>query len=346
MPTLLRKLMSSLFAVLLLAHFAAGQIPQSYFGLTVNHAVTTNWPTVDFGTLRIYDNGASWSTLNPAPGTYDWGPLDQWLNLASAHGVDVLYTFGRTPKWAISGTCTGGYAPYGCAQPPASLRYWEDFVSALATHAAGRIKYWEMWNEPNETAVSWAGGIPTLVTMTQHAHSIIKSIDHNAIIVSPGTDKNSATVTYCNQVLGLSCGSNWMAAYLAAGAKGYVDVIAFHGYLGPIPENIIGAIQLHKAVMAAEGVGTLPLWDTETSWEQNTQVTGTSERVAFLARKFLLERSFGISRLYWNAWDSTTMGTLWASTTGVQPAGIAYGQVSKWLPGATLSSPGAMRAAS
>jgi polysaccharide biosynthesis protein PslG len=332
-----RILIFSILAVLLLANFAAGQVPQNYFGMMPHHPSTTNWPSVKFSTIRVYDNGAAWSTLNPAPGTYNWGPLDSWLNLAGAHGVDVLYTFGRTPKWAISGTCSGGYAPYGCAQPPASMTDWDDFVRAIATHAAGRIKYWEMWNEPNETAVSWAGGIPTLVTMTQHARAIIKSIDPNAVIVSPGTDKNTPTASYCNQVLGVNCGSNWTAAYLAAGAKGYVDVIAFHGYTGANPENVIGVIQLQKAAMAASGVASLPLWDTEGSWGMNTQLTSLSQRAAFVARKFLIERSSGISRLYWNSWDSATIGTLWSSTSGIQPAGTAYDQVSKWLTGATFT---------
>jgi polysaccharide biosynthesis protein PslG len=332
-----RILIFSILAVLLLANFAAGQVPQNYFGMMPHHPSTANWPAVKFSTIRIYDNGAAWSSLNPTPGTYNWGPLDSWLNLAGAHGTDVLYTFGRTPKWAISGTCSGGYAPYGCAQPPASMTDWDDFVRAIATHAAGRIKYWEMWNEPNETAVSWAGGIPTLVTMTQHARAIIKSIDPNAVIVSPGTDKNTPTASYCNQVLGVNCGSNWTAAYLAAGAKGYVDVIAFHGYTGANPENVIGVIQLQKAAMAASGVASLPLWDTEGSWGMNTQLTSLSQRAAFVARKFLIERSSGISRLYWNSWDSATIGTLWSSTSGIQPAGTAYDQVSKWLTGATFT---------
>jgi len=341
-PTNARKLILSLCAILLLANFAAGQIPQNYFGMEANHAGTTNWPSVNFSAIRIYDNGAAWSALNPAPGSYNWDPLDSWLNLAGAHDADVLYTFGRTPKWAISGTCTGGYAPYGCAEPPASMTDWDDFVRAIATHAAGRIKYWEMWNEPAETGVSWTGGIPTLVTMTQHANAIIKSIDPSAVIVSPGTDRNTPTASYCNQVLGVSCGSNWTAAYLAAGAKGYVDVIAFHGYVGPVPENVIGAIQLQTAAMAASGVASLPLWDTEDSWGMNTQITSSSQRAAFVARKYLIERSYGVSRLYWNSWDSAALGTLWSSTSGIQPAGTAYGQVSKWLTGATLSSPCAM----
>ena len=56
--------------------------------------------------------------------------------------------------------------------PPSSMSYWDNYVTAIATHAAGRIKYWELWNEPNEA--TYCGDMPTIITMAQHAYQIIK----------------------------------------------------------------------------------------------------------------------------------------------------------------------------
>ena len=64
------------------------------------------------------------------------------------------------------------------------MQDWDNFVRAVATHAVGRIKYWEMWNEANQHGY-WSGSIPALVTMTQHASAIIKSVAPKAMIFTP-----------------------------------------------------------------------------------------------------------------------------------------------------------------
>ena len=101
-----------------------------------------------------------------------------------ALGKDMIYTLGRTPLWASSDPkAPGSYHPGDCA-PPANMSDWDNYLTAIAAHAAGKIKYWEIWNEPNNST-GYCGAIPTLVTMTQHANAIIKAIDPSAIILSP-----------------------------------------------------------------------------------------------------------------------------------------------------------------
>src|SRR5438477_11336109 len=49
--------------------------------------------------------------------------------MAQNHGVDILYTFGRTPTWASSnpnGYCANN--ANGSCYPPSSQQYWKDFV--------------------------------------------------------------------------------------------------------------------------------------------------------------------------------------------------------------------------
>src|SRR2546422_7328899 len=134
--------------------------------------------------IRLWDTFTLWSDLNPSPGVYNWTMLDKWLSLARAHNVDVLYTFGGTPAWASSNPkATCDYNPGAC-YPPSDLQSWDDYVRAIVIHAAGRIKYWELWNEVNQSEY-WSGDFTTLVTMAHHAYRIIKSIDHQAMILTP-----------------------------------------------------------------------------------------------------------------------------------------------------------------
>src|SRR3954454_13309586 len=113
-------------------------IPAAFFGMTFEQ--DANYPSVPFGSTRTWDAwGIAWDALEPSRGTYNWSALDARLAVAQQHGADVLFTFGRTPALAVTRRCPGNYPPNGCAEAPADLQDWDDFVRAIVAHAAGRI---------------------------------------------------------------------------------------------------------------------------------------------------------------------------------------------------------------
>ena len=117
-------------------------------------------------------------------------------------------------------------------------------MRAVVTRYAGRIQAYELWNEPNDTHF-YQGSLATLVTMTQRAHNIIRSIDANATILTP-----SPTYTTTSP-------EQWMDQYLGAGGVGYFDVVAFHGYT-----NVMNRVSGLKTVMTKYAVSGKPIWDT------------------------------------------------------------------------------------
>jgi hypothetical protein len=61
---------------------------------------------------------------------------------------------------------------------------WDQYVTDIVTNAKGPIKYWELWNEPDQ-APSYCGDPSSLVVMAQHVSRIIKQIDPSATVLSP-----------------------------------------------------------------------------------------------------------------------------------------------------------------
>jgi hypothetical protein len=165
--------------------------------------------------------------------------------------------------------------------------------------------------------------------MTQHANKIIKSIEPSAIIISPAPVAEA--------------GATWMKTFLADGGGAYVDVIAFHGYWSSTAEDIIKSVTGFQAAMKAEGASSLPLWDTEASWGASNNapsVPDPNNQASFLAKYFLLQWSEGVSRFVWYGWDAATeWGQLWNSTSGIDPAGVAYQETYNWMVGSTLVKP-------
>ena len=240
----------------------------------------------------------------------------------------------------VSANCSGSYAPGGCAEPPASLAEWDQFVTALINHVGpGAIKYWELWNEPNISSF-WKGNPAMLVSMAQDARRIIKAVDPNAIILSPGITGNYETEVECTGDPSY-CGSAWLSNWFSLGGAATIDGVAFHGYpaIGEAPEQIQGAVDLISSTMSQAGVGSLPIIDAESSWGANTNLPALADQTAWVARHLILEQSMGVQSTYWYAYDATDTGTLWTSSTGLNPTGEAYAQVEKWLTGATLTQP-------
>ncbi len=309
-------------------------IPANYFGLSVLHFSGLK-PNVPYGTTRSWDvsfPGVSWADINPVQGTYNWAGVDGWLAANAGNGVDLIYTLGRTPQWASSNkTAPGTYGPGQCASP-ANIADWDTYVTSIAQHAAGRVKYWELWNEPQDV-MYYCSNVPAMVTMAQHAYKIIKSIDPAAVVLSPAAVSEA--------------GATWLQTYLADGGGAYADVIAFHGYSGATAEAMVKTIAYFKQAMAAGGVSKLPIWDTEASWGDLNGVpaiTNAADQGSFLAKAFLLQWSNGISRFVWYAWDSAQIWGQLSTTAGVNPAGEAYQQVFDWMVGSTMSQPCAMDA--
>ena len=261
---------------------AVPTIPASLFGLTVLNFQALS-PSMPFGTTRSWDSypNLDWSDANPSAGTYNFTYLDSFIAVNQARGADIIYTFGRTPLWASSQPNTPGpYGPGECA-PPTNMSLWDNYVSAIATHAAGKIKYWELWNEPQDPSF-YCGDIPTMVTMAQHASQIIKGIDPTALILSPGVTGGP--------------GPTWLSTFLSDGGAASVDVIGFHGYWSATAEDVASVISSYQSTMAANGVAERPLWDTESSWAGFGNLGHAKLvqwQVGFIAKDYLLHWSEG-----------------------------------------------------
>jgi polysaccharide biosynthesis protein PslG len=296
----------------------------AFFGLTVLDYKNTN-PLLPFGTTRTWDAypALDWAEANPAAGQYNFTPLNSYIATNMSRGREILYTFGRTPRWASTAPdAVGPYGPGQCAPPVISA--WDQYVTAIVTNAAGRIKYWELWNEPDQPS-SYCGDFASMVTMAQHAYRIIKSIDPSAMVLSPSA-------------VG-STGPKWLDSFVKAGGLHTFDIVAFHGYEGAQAERIIAIVDAYRLVMSHHHLSATPLWDTECSWGESN-IGDDTHRAAFLSKYFFLQWSKNVDRVLWYAYDGDRRwGRLIDSANHLLPDGVAYEETYKWIVGATLTQP-------
>lgn len=300
-------------------------VPAEFFGMHLAAQTYDGWPSVNFATQRIWDSwpGVAWSDLNPSQGTYTWANLDALVNDSLSHGVELVYTFGYVPAWASSnpgGSCDGN-SNGGCYAP--NMQAWKDFVTQITTRYKGKIKYWELWNEPNASNF-WKGTPAELVAMAKEAYTIIKN--SGGIVLTPAPQGSGSPA--------------WMDAYLGAGGGAYADIVTFHGYLHDAPEALIPLVDNMRGVQGKYGLSALPLWDTEHSWGDTTWPMGADQdqQSAWLARYLALSYTKEIQRSFWYGWEHFNWGTLYDRTTKqILKPGIAYREVYNWMVGAAFS---------
>lgn len=278
--------------------------------------------------LRFWDTGTTWPDLNPAPGVYNWAPLDKLLQNAKVLGIsDLLMTLSNTPQWASSGPhsdCKQGHNLYGCSPPKdvdTTDANWKAFVAALLAHTGQRIGTFEMWNEPGWVS-HYNGSYAQMVRMVTDAAKII-----HAAGLKVATPPNEAQFAW---------DMRWWNGYAAAGGLAPVDIVAFHGYVNIYPlrcgvSPIVGNVSLHvknlTALMAKYSL-TRPLWDSEGSWgpASRTCFNDKAAQAVWLTKFYALHSSLGVARTYWYAYAGD-WGALVDSQHNLLPSGVAYNQL-------------------
>src|SRR5579863_10195265 len=320
----------------------ARPVPEFFFGMMSE--LPDRWPALPVYSVRLHDTRTGWTDLNPSNGVYNWSVLDRWIAAAEKQNAGpILYTFSQTPQWASSNpndtTCR--YGPGQC-DPPNDLnadgsgsdQHWKDFVTAFATHAAGKIRYWEMWNEPANTFY-WTGTQAQLVRMVKDARTIILGIDPNAKMLTPPNPY--AWRPY----------QKFWKAYADAGGLQYADIIALHGGVGQYPpacgvypksEDFLKMVGDFQLFLKSYGV-TKPVWDTEDNWGRTDKncFTDPDLQSAFLAQVYLFHRSAGLRRFYWYQYYGDFGGLVDSNSSKLLTTGVAYEQIHDWMLGNSLT---------
>ena len=322
--------------------FSSETIPANFFGMILYDQTT--WPSVNFGALGK-GLGTTWPFIEQTQGTYNWTALDEYVQDAVAHQVPgsntpftIYWTNANVPPWAASDptTCSlyAGTNISACTSTVSNYQYLTDFMTALVTRynggpgSPGPIQIYELWNEPNVTNV-YTGSFADLATLTTTAYNAIRANNSSATILSPSPTSAGYLETYLT----------------TPGAPLGVDAIAIHGYPDVSQNDVAEAITGFKSVniklsMIQAGVGTKPIWDTESSWGGPLAIPDPDLRSAFVARTFLLHWSAGIHNMYWYGWDAPDWGTLYyPPPIGATPAATAYNVTFNWMVGASMPAP-------
>jgi len=293
-----------------------------------------------FKWIRLWDTGDVWSRHERGgKGKFEFAVTEAKVNEFRRQGFEVLAVLAYTPAWASRHPEIGYHAGAGAPFPPKNIRDWEDYCREYMTRFRGRIRFFEVWNEPNTgNAVNlksgfFRGTVSDYVDLLRAAHEAARQVGPEIRIVG------------CS---GTGDFLRWTEAVLAAGGGPFMDVLSFHAYTTPrSPEeaNLEGRLeQLHR-IMKKHGVGDLPIWNTETgywldrrrgarpalekdllaeapsglapNWKASWPFRPVTEvdAAAWTVRHYLLNAAHGVRRLFWYSSASSGFPLLCADSS-------------------------------
>lgn len=320
-----------------------------------------------------------WDLIEPRDDQFST-VYDAGLRLAAERGFGIVGMLLTTPAWARDGACAGNF---WC--PPANVAEFAEYAGWMAERYDGdgsadapgspRVAYWQIWNEPNDTAL-WPelpGGPGARKLrygqLLVAAYQAIKAADPTARVLIGGV------YIYDGSCAGGICdGFNFLNAEggvfrQVPAARQAFDIFAIHPYIPTdrpdapgIPRIITveGRVRNTRSWLNDPAIGRpdAPIWVTELGW---CSTGGTcpggvavseAQQANYLVRAMLIAQQSGAQHVSWFQFEDAfnDPGRVWANaaivrqlsggTYPVKPAYTAYATLAAQLTTATPAGTG------
>jgi polysaccharide biosynthesis protein PslG len=220
----------------------------------------------------------SWEEIEPArkgefrdirTGDESWKKFDDIVDLLRRNGMEIIARIDRPPDWSRKDNTLK-------ERPPDNLADYGDFIYEFVSHYRGRVRYIQVWNEPN-IYPEW-GDRPVdpaaYVDMLRIAYLRAKEADPNIVVLSaplaitlgephptPGKWRSMSDLQFLEEVY-------------RAGAKDYFDILSANAFgmdaapeAAPSPTVLnLRRVELQRAIMEKYGDGSKAVWFNEYGW--------------------------------------------------------------------------------
>ena len=200
-----------------------------------------------------------------------WDKYDNIVSLAERYGLKIIARLGAPPAWAHA-----GYADLGEFGPPARFEDFADFAEILAQRYRGRIRHWQIWNEPN-IYPEWGNqrsNPEDYARLLCLAHERLKRVDPDNVVIAAALAPTVAQDGGGHPGGGLD-DLVFLQRMYQAGAGRCFDVAAAQGYglfsgpydrrLNPLQTNVARHV-LMRDIMVRHGDAHKPIWLSEVNW--------------------------------------------------------------------------------
>jgi hypothetical protein len=212
------------------------------------------WEDIELRKGRFWDDRLNKST---------WEKYDRIVEAARKNNLEVIARLDRPPPWARKDNSVA-------EAPPDNFDDYGDFVAAVVERYRGRVRYFQLWNEPN-IHPEW-GSRPidpeAYTRLLKIGYARAKAVDPNVRILSAPLAQTLETgPRNLSELL-------FLERMYQAGARDSFDILFANGYGfdrspddPPDPEVLnFQRVELVRQIMVRHGDGEKPVWFNEVGW--------------------------------------------------------------------------------
>jgi len=194
-----------------------------------------------------------------------WDKYDQIVALAEQYDVQIMARLDNPPAWTHADAAAGSFAP------PDDLQDFVNFAATVATRYRGRVRYFQVWNEPNiypewgEQAVN-----PEAYTeMLCQTYAALKAVDPQIVVITGAlaptlelTGRNLNDLIFLQRMFQAGVGDCFDV--LSAQAYGFFSAATDRRTR---PTTITFSRHRYiRDLMVANGQAHKPIWLSEVAW--------------------------------------------------------------------------------
>lgn len=113
-----------------------------------------------------------------------WEAADTLIDECLAAGIEVDFMMGYTPRWAAPEPARSSRNWVDWYRAVPDFGVWEAFVDAVAKRYHDRVRFFEVWNEPDLDF--FRGSLEEYLRLLRIAHARVKAADPTAFILNGG----------------------------------------------------------------------------------------------------------------------------------------------------------------
>jgi polysaccharide biosynthesis protein PslG len=243
----------------------------AYFGISdpnliiqsakVQAAELAKMRSIGINSIRI---DANWRWVQyGGPQSFDWTMLDRVVRSARNARMSVDLIVEGCPQWAAP----PGRSSDAWPQPASAPRFAVWAADVARRYAPEGVKFFEIWNEPNDTKFWQPSANPAFYTrMLADSYRAIKKVDPSAFVIA-------GDLAPVNSRGGSLRPMTFLRDIYADGAKPYFNAVSIHPYCYPaLPDTyepwsawsqMSQTSPSLRSVMRRYGDARKPLWLTE-----------------------------------------------------------------------------------
>lgn len=218
---------------------------------------------------------------------WNWERMDRSIALARKYGMETVSIIDYCPAWlAYNGDIHS---------PPRDWEVWENLVIQIVRRYAGKIDFWEIWNEPNGSEYLKVDGTPYPPGKEGMLAAYLDLCRHTlAAIKASGVDVRVGGPTLATHNSG-----EFMDEFLShTEIARQLDFISDHIYFHVAIPNRCLPPQI-QALERKHGVGPLPLFITEWNarssvMEKPHELKNSPAAVGWIGKAFVLLMQWGV----------------------------------------------------